>query len=259
MVTIWRMLAVPLLTFTTVAHAGEPATPLAGPAIPVPEAGGKVESDLRPYAEYLAALNEVEAFHALAPSAILKFWAVSPADGPGRKNVKVHIDAGDYIVPLPVADDGAFVVPIDKKLLDLKAAVVINRYRTDRFLWGMVVRTPGLPKDAFRLGDLRLECHAYQAILPRRDAQAQGAIGKLCDSPDRLWINEPLLAPSRGFTLTYKNASTFFAISPPAPDAGNVVLSFGQRKGAGQRWPDDTLLRFIAVDAKAPVTPPQTR
>jgi hypothetical protein len=72
--------------------------------------------------------------------------------------------AGDELsVPVPISTDGFFSIPRDRALYDANADLILDR-KKDSYKFGVEVRTPGLPDNVRRLGDLRLECKVQVAI-----------------------------------------------------------------------------------------------
>ena len=66
--------------------------------------------------------------------------------------------AGDSIaIPLKVAPDQTFTLERNRTALKENAQVIPNR-KAGAMTWRADVRTPGLPPNVRRLGDLRLEC-----------------------------------------------------------------------------------------------------
>ena len=66
--------------------------------------------------------------------------------------------AGDSIaIPLKVAPDQTFTIERNRTALKENAQVIPNR-KAGAMTWRADVRTPGLPPNVRRLGDLRLEC-----------------------------------------------------------------------------------------------------
>jgi hypothetical protein len=95
--------------------------------------------------------------HALAPNAALRFKLLPRSRDTNMQGITLTI-AGDRVsIPVPVAADNSFVLPRSRQALAEDAAVVSNR-RTRGMTWRADIRTPGLPPDTRRLGDLRLEC-----------------------------------------------------------------------------------------------------
>jgi hypothetical protein len=75
----------------------------------------------------------------------------------------LRIAGDDLSVPVPIAADGYFVVPRNEALYDANADLVLNQ-KKGSYKMSVEVRTPGLPENVRRLGDLRLECKVQVAI-----------------------------------------------------------------------------------------------
>ena len=89
----------------------------------------------------------------LAPEAALRFKLV-----PRKQNVQmagVALEAGS--MQMEVAPDHTFSLEYDRAALEEDAKVMSNR-KAGTMTWRADVRTPGLPDNVRRLGDLRLEC-----------------------------------------------------------------------------------------------------
>jgi len=103
--------------------------------------------------------------HALAPNAQLRYRVL-----PRRRDTDTHDVAlqvvGDTVKqPVMLAADGTFTLGRDAKALAEDAVVSANR-PADSMTWRADIRTPGLPANTRRLGDLRLECRVgMRAVL----------------------------------------------------------------------------------------------
>jgi hypothetical protein len=72
--------------------------------------------------------------------------------------------AGDKVsLTVPVSPDGLFSVPRSEAAYDDKADLILNR-KKGSYKIKAEIRTPGLPDNVRRLGDLRLECKVQVAI-----------------------------------------------------------------------------------------------
>lgn len=103
-----------------------------------------------------------EELHAMAPSAALRFrlWP-RKADTP-MERISLALVADSFERPIPVAADRTFALPADPRGLQENASVRPNR-KSGTLTWRAEIRTPGLPADTRRLGDLRLECRVGMA------------------------------------------------------------------------------------------------
>jgi hypothetical protein len=93
----------------------------------------------------------------LAPQATLRFRLVPRKPDAALDGVRLEVAADSRAIPIRVAPDRTFVLERDEAALAEDAKVVQNR-KAGTMTWRAEVRTPGLPPNARRLGDLRLEC-----------------------------------------------------------------------------------------------------
>lgn len=94
---------------------------------------------------------------ALAPGAALRFRVLQRKPGVRLDDLELAIAARGVDIPIDVAPDRTFVLPRDAKAEAADAVVTPNR-KALTMTWRADVRTPGVPANARRLGDLRLEC-----------------------------------------------------------------------------------------------------
>src|SRR5262245_36338852 len=93
----------------------------------------------------------------LAPAASLRFKLLPRKPGTRMEGIELAVAAESLALPLQVASDRTFSLEPDAVALKENAQVVPNR-KAGTLTWRADVRTPGLPPDVRRLGDLRLEC-----------------------------------------------------------------------------------------------------
>ena len=109
------------------------------------------------YRKMVRGMDLFERQRSLSPEGVLRFKLL-----PRKRDVS--LDKLDLLVlsdrvelPVPIAADQTFTLPRNAQALAENAQVTPNR----KFLtmtWRTDIRTPGLPPNARRLGDLRLEC-----------------------------------------------------------------------------------------------------
>ncbi|MCC2955238.1 hypothetical protein LK542_06370 [Massilia sp. IC2-477] len=121
--------------------------------------------DVRKYKVILAGMDAFERHHALAPAADrLRFRLSTGKKDESPEPLAARL-VGDDGFKLPIAIDasGRFEVPRSEAAADAKSELELNRkrrlYRTEP-----EIRTPGLPVNQRRLGDLRLECKVTIAM-----------------------------------------------------------------------------------------------
>jgi len=145
------------------------------------------DPELQPYRHMLRGLDVWDEQHArLAPQASLRFelWT---RDGKmaNAEGLQLRLAGNAVDIALPLDQDATFVLPRSEEALADNADLLMNR-KKDQFRWRPRIRTPGVPANARRLGDLRLECEVRAAVrkeeiplLYRAGAVAAGGICKL--------------------------------------------------------------------------------
>jgi hypothetical protein len=116
-----------------------------------------VESVEKSYRRMLRGMDLFEREHALAPQAPLRFKVLPRKPGVSLDNLGLYVVGKTVEIPLDVAPDRTFTLPRDRKAVDENAQVSPDRPALT-MTWRADIRTPGLPADTRRLGDLRLEC-----------------------------------------------------------------------------------------------------
>lgn len=142
--------------------------------------------DRRPYMAFIRAMEANEQFKALAPMAKVNFQLVSLLEkGRDFKNIHLRFVGTNLDLPILLSEHGLFRLEKSfEKEADNAELIVFAKSGTTKFK--VSVRTPEIPANERRLGDLRLECEMEWAMnkgdLPfvMRAAFALG--GGLCHS-----------------------------------------------------------------------------
>lgn len=109
------------------------------------------------YRRMLKGMDLFEQLRAMAPAASLRFRLLPRQRDTKMDGITVDIVANTITLPVAVAADRSFTLERDPVAIDEDAAVMPNR-KASSLTWRTEVRTPGLPANTRRLGDLRLEC-----------------------------------------------------------------------------------------------------
>jgi hypothetical protein len=125
--------------------------------------------DLMRYRIMHAGVDAFSDHHALAPQAVAvkfqlrarKVAGTAPYDG-----LTLSLVGEDTAVPVPLDAHATFVLPPADAVADQDADLVLNKHRGG-YNWMPVVRSPGVPDDARRMGDLRLECQVLIAVVKK--------------------------------------------------------------------------------------------
>ncbi len=163
------------------------------------------------------------------------------------------------------------LLPRDALALQENAQVIPNR-RALSMTWRTDIRTPGLPPNTRRLGDLRLECRVgMEAGLISNSSNFIGRLTSAvldtpayCDKPAPLYLffaDRPLFSVTLvsgqhreilAIATLYANASDDTGMQGNLPYCDcevlldrTYVLPLGDR-----RWPDDTLVEFEYMEVE---------
>jgi hypothetical protein len=188
--------------------------------------------------------------------------------------IALSIVGGSVTIPVPVAADNTFALERSQQALQEDAVVTPNR-KARTMTWRTDIRTPGLPPNTRRLGDLRLECLVgIEADLVSDPRPFFGPIARLirargyCDQREvqylffaerPLW-SVTLVAGSRREVLPVDQLYAGISRHPMTRSEleycdCEVLIDRTYYAPLGDRsWPDDTLLEFDYMgDGVAPV------
>lgn len=176
-----------LLAMAAPAFAQDSTPPQAPPTAEKVEVSSIKDPELMPYRRMVRGLDAWEEKRALAPKADLRFELWTKDGKPAQaEGLQLRI-AGDTVnIALPLDANGTFVLPRSQEAFDDQADLVSNRKKAE-IRWRPHVRTPGVPSNARRLGDLRLECEVGVAVrreeIPLLYRAGAVAAGGLCRLP----------------------------------------------------------------------------
>jgi hypothetical protein len=111
----------------------------------------------KPYRRIIAGMELFEKRRHLAPGASLRFKLLPRNRDTNMEDIGLEIVGDSFATPVTVAPDHTFVLERRQLALKENASVRPNR-KAGTMTWRAEIRTPGLPPDTRRLGDLRLEC-----------------------------------------------------------------------------------------------------
>lgn len=202
---------------------------------------------------------------ASSPDATLRFKLLPRRPDTDMRNIAIEVIGTTVDFAVPVAPDNTFTLERNQKAFDENAQVIPNR-RAQSMTWRTEIRTPGMPPNTRRLGDLRLECRVgMQAGLVSNSSTLLGRLAKAvidtpayCDKKDPLYLffadrpifSVALVAGERRQVLAinklYAAASDDPGLKDDLPYCDcevlvdrTYVLPLGD-----QSWPDDTRVEF---------------
>jgi hypothetical protein len=253
------------------------AASLAGTASAAPDEAVVINAVRHPvdksYRKMVKGMDLFDEMHAMAPNATLRYRLFPRKRDTRMDAIALHVVADDIDLPVAIAPDHTFTLGRYARALREDAAVRSER-KAGSMTWRAEVRTPGLPPEERRLGDLRLECLVgmeaglvshYPSLFGRlmdlledaRDFCNRASVPYLFFA-DRPLFNVTLTAGERRQSLSVAQLYGGFAVGrAPKEDLPycdcEVLLDRAYSLPLGDRsWPDDTLVKFDYMDAAAP-------
>jgi hypothetical protein len=250
------------------AFAQAPAKPSLG-SVTVSGVGHPVEKSYRRMVE---GMDLFEQQHALAPNAQLRFKLLPRKHNTAMDEINLEVVGNTFSYRVPIAPDRTFTLTRDPKAWAEDAVVSPNRKRLS-MTWRTEIRTPGLPPDTRRLGDMRLECMVgiRAGLVSNTSSALMAKLSALLTDPFRycghknsqylFFAERPVFA----VTLTAGNRREVLPIDQlyagASDDPGlpqdlpfcdcEVMLDRTYFLPLGDKsWPDDTLVTFEYMEDK---------
>ena len=205
----------------------------------------------------------------MSPNGVLRFKLLPRKPDTDMKNIEMEVIGSTIAFPVEVLPDGTFTLERNAKASDENAQVIPNR-KSQTMTWRSDIRTPGLPLNSRRLGDLRLECRVgMEAGLISNSSNVIGRLTQaVLDTPaycdrkaplylffaDRPLFSVALVSGNRREVLSidklYASASDDPGLKSDLPYCDcevlvdrTYVLPLGDKS-----WSDDTLVDFEYMD-----------
>ena len=252
--------------------AAEPADKSGGAgttALPPVEVSALRDPVEKSYRKIVRGMDLFEQRRAIfAPGASLRFKLLPRHRDTNMQGIALSIVSDRVNIPVPVAADNTFTLQRSQQALKEDAVVVPNR-RARTMTWRTEIRTPGLPSNTRRLGDLRLECLVgMEADLVSNVRDLFGQIIRTLRTPGYCDRREPhylffaerplwsvtLVAGSRREVLSVDSLYAGITRDPMTPTDlqycdCEVLLDRTYYAPLGDpTWPNDTLIHFEYMD-----------
>jgi hypothetical protein len=243
----------------------------APPVLPRVEVSALRDPVEKSYRRIVRGMDLFEQRRGLAPHASLRFKLLPRRRDTNMQAITLTVVGDKVAIPVPVAADDTFALERSQQAL-AEAAVVTPDRRSRSMTWRAEIRTPGLPPNTRRLGDLRLECLVgEEAGLISDSLPIFGAIAKLFTPGDycnQREVRYMFFAERALFGITLVAGNRREALSVDKLYAGisrnpmtgselsqcdcEVLVDRTYSAPLGERsWPDDTLLVFEYMDDRA--------
>ena len=251
-----------------------------GTVLPTVTVGAPRDPVDKSYRKMLKGMDLFEQKHGMAPNASLRYKLLPRQRDTKMDGIVLEIVGNTVAIPVAVAADHTFTLERHLQALDEDASVMPDR-NAHSMTWRAEIRTPGLPLNTRRLGDLRLECFVgMEADLVSNVRPVIGQVANFvlrmlgyCDGRvvHYLFFSEQplfgvtMVAGNRREALSvdelYAGASYDPALQADLPYCDcQVLLDRTYFMPLGDpTWPDDTLVEFEymedGVDGYTAVTP----
>jgi hypothetical protein len=186
---------------------------------PVTVEGRLHNRDEKPYRNLFKAMKVFDENRKVAPAAIMRFRVLPWRNPSVMQGLEMSLRGNAIRRNIPLADDGSFSLERDPLAVGDDAWVVSNRANKS-LAWRADIRTPGLPANTRRLGDLRLECKV--------DLSGTGADLATGIKPPAFWVVAAVSDPCMNRGVSYP----LFADQP----IFSVTLVFGSRRETLSCW-----------------------
>ena len=265
------------LLFAGLAAAGFNATAQdkPAPALSAVTVAAKANRDPveKSYRKMVRGMDLFDAHRSVSPNGTLRFRLLPRKPDTNMKSIEMEVIGSTVAFAVAVAPDATFTLERNTKAFDENAQVIPNR-KAQSMTWRSDIRTPGLPPDTRRLGDLRLECRVgMEAGLISNSSNIIGRMTQaVLDTPaycdrkaprylffaDRPLFNVVLASGNRREVLSinklYASASDDPGLKNDLPYCDcevlvdrAYVLPLGDRS-----WPDDTVVEFEYMEDAKP-------
>lgn len=218
------------------------------------------------YRRMVEGMDLFEQQHALAPNAQLRFKLLPRKRATDMNAIDLEVVGNTFSYRVPIAADRTFTLTRDPKAWAEDAVVSPNRKHLS-MTWRTEIRTPGLPPDTRRLGDMRLECMVgiRAGLVSNTSSVLMAKLSALLTDPFRYCGHENSQylffaeRPVFAVTLTAGNRREVLPVDQlyagASDDPGlpqdlpfcdcEVMLDRTYFLPLGDRsWPDDTLISF---------------
>jgi len=223
------------------------------------------EAAEKSYRRMVRGMDWFETHRALAPDASLRFRLYPRDRATDMGGVTLDVMGTRTMFAVPLAPDNTFTLPRNAQALEENAMVVPNR-RVRSMTWRTDIRTPGLPPNVRRLGDLRLECQVGMeaGLVSEARSFMSRILSAMMDTPGYCEREDPrylFFADKPLFSVTlvhgdrrevlpvdklYAGASANPALREELPlcDCQLLVDRTYFLPLDDRRWPDDTRVEF---------------
>jgi hypothetical protein len=243
-----------------------------GPALPSVTISAKANRDPveKSYRKMIRGMDLFEKQHSMSPNGVLRFKLLPRKRETDLDGIVLEVIGSNIDFKVPIAPDHTFSLKRNQQASDDNAVVIPNR-RAQSMTWRTDIRTPGLPPNTRRLGDLRLECEVgLEAGLVSNDRSIVGRIASAiadigyCSRKDARYLffaDRPLFSVAllSGQRRNILPVGKLYAAASDDPNLKEdlpfcdceVLIDRTYFLPLGDsNWPDDTLVEFEYMEGE---------
>jgi hypothetical protein len=240
------------------------------PVLPPVTVSAKANPDPveKSYRKMIRGMDLFEKQHSMSPNGVLRFKLLPRKRETDLNGIVLEVIGSTVDFQVPIAADHTFSLQRNQQAFDDNAVVIPNR-RAQSMTWRTDIRTPGLPPNTRRLGDLRLECEVgLEAGLVSNDRSIVGRIASAiadigyCSRKDARYLffaDRPLFSVAliSGQRRNISPVGKLYAAASDDPTLKEdlpfcdceVLIDRTYFLPLGDsNWPDDTLVEFESME-----------
>ncbi len=207
------------------------------PVLPTVTVTAKANRDPveKSYRRIIRGMELFEAQHALAPAAPLRFKLLARKKDTDMRQIEMNVIGTQVDFPVVIAPDNTFTLERNQRALEEDAQVVPDR-KARSMTWRADIRSPGLPPNARRLGDLRLECRVgMEAGLI---SESVNLVARIAGALVRPFVNTPAYCDKLDPQYLFFADRPLFSVTL-VDGARSEVLPIGRLYGGASEERDD--------------------
>ena len=264
---------IPLFVWLAMVCFGAAAQDKPAPALSSVTVAAKANRDPveKSYRKMVRGMDLFDAQRSVSPNGTLRFRLLPRRPDTNMKSIEMEVIGSTVAFAVAVSPDATFTLERNAKAFDENAQVIPNR-KAQTMTWRSDIRSPGLPPNTRRLGDLRLECRVgMEAGLISNSNNIIGRITQAvldtpayCDRKAPLYLffaDRPIFSVAlvSGNRREVLSIDKLYAAASDDPGLKNdlpycdcevlidrtYVLPLGDL-----RWPNDTLVEFEYMEDK---------
>lgn len=259
-------MAIVLSSHTSAFAAGQPDVASQAEPVQVVQVTALRDADEKRYRKIFKGMKIFEENHRLAPAAALRFRLYPRSKDASFDGLVVKLSGEKTNIDVRLDEDHSFSLPQSVDAATDDAMITTNK-KNGTYAWRVDIRTPGLPPNTRRLGDLRLECKVdmkgaeLRQIIRNPSIMALAAVADPCTFrtfQNPFFADYPVFNVTLVFDARRESIASEWLYANSTRAMPEVMYELADWRYTRDRqyvppifdsgWPDDTLLEFEFMD-----------